>query len=229
MPMQVRLDLPGSMAADLGSFADRLRAATVAAVEAATDGLRGELAERTAETLGWRLARTIEGRVYHDPGRISGVVTLRWQRYDPRLGRKINYAAALTRGAVLTAQGREGRWLAIPTEAARRVAGARVSRRFLSPAEIEQALNKDLALVAPPGRPGVRLLVARSASDGRRAGTLVGSTPRRRAQGRQAIAPVVMFVLVRQVTLRFRFDPEAIARAWSQRLPDLIAASMSEA
>lgn len=117
--------------------------------------------------------------------------------------------SAFAEGA--TIRGRRG-WLAIPTKECPK--GAR--GRYLSPEEVAErfgplqsvAKGRVIFLYAD--------LVAGKSGGWRRA------TAGRAAQGR-AGKPTLMFVLVRQATIRRLLDLDAIAKRWEERFPQLIA------
>jgi hypothetical protein len=137
-----------------------------------------------------------------------------------------------------TIRGRQGLWLAIPTENVPRVmrggnhaAVGRRGTRFQSratPLEVESLYDQDLIFI--PGRGGQMLAFIDK--------TLRGRLKRARAKGRSVEGVrarfdnlVLMFVMVRQVTLRKRLDWPRIfddlAKGWAQLFPAEIAAALN--
>lgn len=114
--------------------------------------------------------------------------------------------------------------LAIPTDNVPRQRGRRGGRQ-MSPVEVEAAFNQELDYIPANGsRPALLVLHNVTASFNRKSGRLRGFrnlTARREASGRGATS-VVMFILVRQVTLRRRLDFEGAGRRWLDRLPGII-------
>ena len=174
---------------------DMAKAASLAMADV-VDDVRDDWRDAVVRAgLGKRLANTVRGRAFPDPGRAS---------LDPA-GWVYSKAPTLmdvySRGAtVLPTDGR--RYLAIPT---RNV--PRAGRVRMTPLEVEVAFNQDLIVV--PGKSG-NLLAFVDALKGRRAGTFRAPTARRLAQGRQRKL-VLMFTLVRQVRIRRRFSLEVLA------------------
>jgi hypothetical protein len=105
---------------------------------------------------------------------------------------------AHAQGAVINAQ--TGRWLAIPTKAAPRTGRG----RRLSPREAEEA--------------GIRLRF-RPVQGGKAGGLLIAVNRR---------PPVVLYVLVRQVTLRKRLDIDGVINRAAFDLPGIIIEHLAE-
>lgn len=127
---------------------------------------------------------------------------------------------AYTTGATIRGQG--GQYLAIPTEAVPYRAGVgRGVRQRMTPVEVEAAFNRDLELV--PAGPNRFVLVMPEATPARRGGYRE-ATRRRRAAGR-AVRRIVMFTLVRQVTIARRLSTDQIAAAGLARVPAMIEAA----
>jgi len=202
----VTIHPPDALAAE-----QRLLAQAVTdAVGTVTSGVKRDL--RTAVVqggLGQRLANAWRSRLYPKRGTSSSAAGLVFSR-APVLHR------VFSEGAVIRSQ--NGFWLAIPTEHAYRVAGARIGRKHMSPGEIEQALGQRLRFVYRAGRPS--LLVADDARITRRTGTVRGRSGT--LASTQKRAPVVMFVLVPQVTLRKRFDIDQVVDRWQARFPQVL-------
>ena len=220
--MRITLSLGGNAAAGLRREAESLIAAAAEGVADATTALEQTLRRQvTAAGLGGRLAGTWRSRVYppSDTGAAGEVWTV-----APLIIRGFD------EGATIVA--RDGsRWLAIPTaNVPPRSWGSKAPgghpRRLMTPVEVEAAFNRDLRTVLPPGRRvGYlimdQLVAARSGRGFRQA------TPRRLAQGRSA-QPVLMFVLVPQVTLAKRLDIAGAVAAVEAEFPGLIEAHFAE-
>jgi hypothetical protein len=220
--MRISLTLGGNAAAGLRREAESLIQAAGGAVGEATASLEQRLrGQVTAAGLGSRLAQTWRSRVYpptetRAAGEVWTVAPLIIQGFDE--------------GATIIARS-GSRWLAIPTaNVPPRAWGSKAPgghpRRLMTPVEVEAAFNRDLRTVLPPGRRVGYLLMdqlvtARSGHGFRPA------TPRRLAQGRSAV-PVLMFVLVPQVTLAKRLDLAGAVAAIEAEFPGLIEAHYRE-
>ncbi|MGL4966158.1 MAG: DUF6441 family protein [Inquilinus sp.] len=120
----------------------------------------------------------------------------------------------LDQGAVIRARNVQA--LAIPTDAVPRRRGG----RRMTPVEVEQEFGQDLEFV-PRGGGRPPLLVLQNLVAGRRAGSFRKATDRRRQTGR-GIVWVVMFVLVRGVTIKKRLDLQKAAQQAADDLPAAI-------
>ena len=214
--MRITLSLGGNAAASLRQEADTLIAAAVGGVADATASLEQTLRGQVlAAGLGPRLASTWRSRVYPPTatkasGEVWTVAPLIIEGFDE--------------GATIVARN-GSRWLAIPTaNVPPRSWGSKAPgghpRRQMTPVEVEAAFNRDLRTVLPRGgRVGYlimdQLVAARSGRGFRQA------TSRRLAQGRSA-QPVLMFVLVPQVTLSKRLDIAGAVAAIEANFPGLI-------
>jgi len=214
--MRISLTLGGNAAAGLRREAESLIAAAAEGVVDATTSLEQTLRQQvTAAGLGSRLAGTWRSRVYPPTdtgaaGEVWTVAPLIIQGFDD--------------GATIIARN-GSRWLAIPTaNVPPRSWGSKAPgghpRRLMTPVEVEAAFNRDLRLIRPPGKQVAylimdQLVAARSGHGFRQA------TPRRLAQGRSA-QPVLMFVLVPQVTLAKRLDIAGAVAAVEAEFPGLI-------
>jgi hypothetical protein len=185
----------------------QLALAVTAGVTAATEGLKTELrAEVERAGLGDRLPRAVRSQIYPS-GRASlqaaGLV-------HPNGKGAAKLFDLFTEGAVI--RGKQGFYLAIPTEAAGKFRGQK-----MSPALWEQRHGMRLRFVYRRGQPS--LLVA--GPKGR-----AGSSPRRRQRGVGKQTTLVIFLLVPQVTIRPRLRPEPLALRWADRIPSLIARAL---
>lgn len=200
----------------LGARVDVMAGAVRAGMLAAAEGLKLDLRAEIAKAgLGEKLGNAVGSEVYPKNAKGSlgaaGVVFSRGQRADLLL-------TVHSRGA--TIRGRSG-WLAIPTENVPRQGGRRGGGKPMTPVEVEAAYNQDLRFV--PGRRGggraVGYLVLDNAVARRSGKGVRAATKGRRHRNRQT---AIMFILVRQTTLRSRFRPELLAARWIARAPDLI-------
>lgn len=161
---------------------------------AAKQALRAEFSRHFRG--GGRLSGLV-GSVYYgdgdDPLEITAGVYIRGRKWPAILG-------ALAEGA--TIQGRGGNFLAVPTAAVPQMRGGRGNKAKMTPAQLEAYYNKRLIYVPPRGgRPGL-LLMDFGSGGGRRNG--------------QAVKPVVMYIIVKTVTLPRRFDmAEVVGRVWN--------------
>jgi hypothetical protein len=120
--------------------------------------------------------------------------------------------AAYDAGGII--RGKNGQYLAIPTDKVPNRAGSFGHPHPMSPVEVEAAFNQDLHFV--PTRSG-GLLVLRKVVKGKKKGTVRPATDRRLKQGRETES-VVMFVLVRQARLKKALDIGGAAARAEQRL-----------
>ena len=220
--MRITLSLGGNAAASLRREAESLIAAAAGGVADATASLvqtlRGQV---LAAGLGPRLAGTWRSRVFPPTatkasGEVWTVAPLIIQGFDE--------------GPTIVARN-GSRWLAIPTaNVPPRSWGSKAPggrpRRLMTPVEVEATFNRDLRMIQPPGSPVAylimdQLVAARSGRGFRQA------TPRRLAQGR-AVQPVLMFVLVSQVTLAKRLDIAGAVAAVEADFPGLIESHYQE-
>ena len=214
--MRITLSLGGNAAASLRREADALIAAAVGGVADATAALEQTLRGQVlAAGLGPRLANTWRSRVFPPTatkaaGGVWTVAPLIIEGFDE--------------GATIVARN-GSRWLAIPTaNVPPRSWGTKAPgghpRRLMTPVEVEAAFNRDLRMVQPPGRPVAYLIMDQlvAARSGR---GLRQATSRRLAQGRSA-QPILMFVLVPQVTLSKRLDITGAVAAVEAEFPGMI-------
>ncbi|KQP02658.1 DUF6441 family protein [Methylobacterium sp. Leaf93] len=218
--MRYRATVPDIRQALSGAEVQIAKSVTTA-MKQVTEGLKQDLRDDvTSSGLGQRLANTWRGQTF------------------PKAGESVDAAAyvstnapklidAFDRGVTIVASGRK--YLAIPTPEAgvrqiskRRTKGS--TDNTLSPASWERETGVKLRFI--PTRTG-GVLVA-DAFYRRQA---------RRYQGRKSFRPiretgpdkgrqfVVIFVLVKQVKLRKRFDIDATAKRWADRIPSAIAAN----
>lgn len=223
--MRLALDL---RAADGRALAEGLEAfgrdgakAVTAALAATADAIKLDwrAAIRNAG-LGNRLPNAVGSNVYPSKGKYSlraaGTVFARGDR-----------AAAifqgLTTGGVI--RGRDGRWLAIPTNyAPKRFGGAdptpqSVEAHFGRPLRFVYLRRRDFALLVMDD-----VTAARSRRGPRR---VRNATTRRRAQGRQ-VGSVVMFRLIPEAKLRRLLDFDAPAARRMEALPALVDSLLPE-
>lgn len=180
------------------------------AMRQVTDGFKGELREMTLQAgLGQKLANAWRGETYPKAG-----VSL-----DPASWVHTN-APTIMRifadgGTILPTGGR--RYLAIPTANV----PFKGKGKLMTPLDVEVAFNQDL--IIRHGRAGrllafVNVIAAKNNRGFRQA------TKGRLAQGR-AVKLVLMFTLVRSVTLAKRIDPDAVAERWAGRFDALVQAN----
>lgn len=233
--LQVKLALEG----DLADFAHQthLRIARGARNAAEKQLARGKLALRgdvRAAGLGDRLANTWRAEIYprssgvrtHSPAVVFRVNDRAKTQRGDSLGNTSTIASAAdiikahTFGPVIAS--RNGLYMAIPTENT-----PRKGRRFATPAEVEIDFNQDLIFIH--GR-GQQMLAFVDATPGRSGKGFRPPTKRRTKAGRQAQL-VLMFVMVRQVTLRPRLHWPQIFKdleaGWARLFPAEINAALA--
>ena len=212
--MKIIADTSKSLRVGLDKLSNRVVASTTEAMGKAGAGLKQDLRSQVIRAdLGTKLAKAWRSRLYPNKPRDPAVLV--WTK-APRLIRVFDEG--------VTIRSKSGFWLTIPTEAARKVVGARRSRKHLSVGEVERALNHPLRFIYRRGRPG--LLVAPNVRVTLKSGR-VRSAVRRRKDGSKYTqlkgrANVVMFVLIPQVRLKERLDVAGAARTWTKRLPALV-------
>ena len=216
MSLQVKLAISGNLA----GFAEQthLRIARGARVAAEKQATRAKLALRgdvRAAGLGDRLANTWRVNVF--PKSASS------RTHSPAVFVKSaapEIVTAFDQG--MTIRSRQGLWLAIPTDST-----PRKGRRLATPVEVEAMFNQDLIFLH--GRGG-QMLAFVNAIKAKSGGKFRRATKRRTKDGRQNEL-VLMFVMVRQVTLRKRLNWSRIfddlAKGWAQLFPAEIAAALN--
>ena len=219
--MRITLSLGGNAATSLRQEAESLIAAAAEGVADATTALEQTLRRQVVGAgLGQRLAGTWRSQVFPPTatkaaGEVWTVAPLIIEGFD--------------KGATIIARN-GSRWLAIPTaNVPPHSWGSKAPgghpRRLMTPVEVEAAFNRDLRMVQPPGSSVAylimdQLVTARSGRGFRQA------TSRRLAQGRSA-QPVLMFVLVPQVTLAKRLDIAGAVAVIEAEFPGLIESHFS--
>ncbi len=220
--MRITLSLGGNAAASLRQEADSLIAAAAGGVADVASALEQALRRQVVGAgLGQRLAATWRSQLYPPTatkasGEVWTMAPLIIQGFDE--------------GPTIIARN-GSRWLAIPTaNVPPRSWGSKAPgghpRRLMTPTEVEAQFNRDLRMVQPPGRQVAylimdQLVAARSGRGFRQ------TTPRRLTQGR-SVAPVLMFVLLPQVTLAKRLDIAGAVAAVEADFPGLIEQRFEE-
>lgn len=214
--LQVQLAWSG----DLATFARQthLKFARGARIAAETQAARAKLAYRGAVRqggLGNRVANAVRVDIFPKSASVHthAPAVFVWTKAP-----KIIYA--FSTGVVI--KGKEGMWLAIPTENT-----PHKGRKIATPQETESIFDQDLIFIK--GRGGQMLAFIDK--------TLKGKLKRARAKGKSVdIAArfdklVLMFVMVRQVTLRKRIDwqrvTDELGRGWVQLFGAEIAKALA--
>ncbi|MBN8955775.1 MAG: hypothetical protein J0H17_04165 [Rhizobiales bacterium] len=198
------------------SEGDAARSVT-SAMREVTDGLKSELRADVVDAgLGQRLANTWRGKTYPEGGFSLEAASFVWSKAP-------NIVDAFDRG--VTIKSSRGLWLAIPTAAAgMKGLSATGAMKRITPGGWERRTGMRLRFVYRRGGPS--LLVADNARLSKKglARPNIGRTRAgaqfTRLKGRST---VVVFILVRQVTLRKRLDIASIAHRWAGRVPGTIA------
>lgn len=184
------------------------KSGVVKGMRSATDKVKAALrAEVEAAGLGTRLARTWQSKIYgKDSFEATGYVYSR----APEL------IAAHSKG--LRIRSDKGFWLAIPTENApdKGVGGGRIS-----PSNWPDQRYGGLRFVYRPTGPSFLVVDNVRASYSRKTGNFRGfrrASETAVAKGR-GLTTVVMFILVREVSLKKRLDPDAIVKAHTENVP----------
>jgi hypothetical protein len=191
-----------------------LKAAVTGAVGIATRGMVQELRHEIGQAgLGGKLPNAVRGEVYPQGGKTS----LRAAGFIyPRGKGAADILESFSQG--VTIRGKDGLWLAIPTKEA----GTQALGKRITPGLWEQATGLRLKFVYRPGR--VSFLVATQQYNRGSASRFKAGRKSRNLSsvgGSRGVSAII-FILVRQVTLAKRLDPDAIAQRWADRAPDLI-------
>ncbi len=205
------------LAKALGGTEGEMARSVTEAMREATDGLKGDLRADVAEAgLGQRLANTWRGKTFPEAGASLEATAFVWSR-APKL------IDAFDRG--VTVRSSRGLWLAIPTKAAGVMGlSSTGARKRMTPGGFERRTGMRLRFVFRPQGPS--LLVADDARLGKD-GLVRPNKKRRRGgdRGTRSVerSTVVVFILVRQITLRKRLDIEPIAQRWAGQVGGLLA------
>lgn len=197
--------------AALDDARDDVKQHNTSAMLQATDALKKDLRDQvTGAGLGGRLANTWRSKNYPPSGVAMNPAGLVISK-APKL------IDAFDSGPTIVPVNGQ-RYLAIPTDNVPPKAGGRGGARKMTPLDVEVAFNQDL--IIRKARTGnllafVNVVKARNGRGYRRA------TKGRVAAGRQAEL-ILMFVLVRSVTLQKRLDIQAAADRGGARLASLL-------
>lgn len=165
-------------------------------------GWRGQIA---SAGLGERLGRTIRDQYYPKSGASIEAAALVYSRAP-------NIVGAFEQG--VTIRGKDGFWLAIPTEAA----GKSTRGGRITPGEWERRNGRRLKFVFRGGRPGLLIDVGEVLP---RARVMKRDGTSRAARGFRNRS-MVIFILVPQVRLAKRLNLEQVAREWQDKLAGLV-------
>lgn len=197
MRVTARLD---GLSAHLVRAVERAEGVVTRAVRAETAGLRDDWRQAVEGAgLGKRLGNTVRMRSYPERETSLTPAGLVWTRAPEIME---------AHTADLVIAGKRRSYLALPTEAVPRRSG-RGGR--MKPAELEARFGRKLRLVARRGRPALLVMDQARASYARADGRFRGFRPSRSKTGR-GHTTVVMYVLVKRVRTRKRFDLAQMAR-----------------
>lgn len=206
--MRLTLAVRGSLRQIMDAEMRAGRAAALAGVTAATQGLKAELRDGIARAgLGRRLGNTWRSRMYPNNDRPINPGGYIWSTAPMII-------EVFAKGAKITPT--SGKYLAVPLPAAgkRGPGGKRIT-----PEAWERANGQKLRFVQRRGRPS--LLVADNARLNKR-GTAAG----RKGKGMTKRGMTIpIFVLMPQVTIKKRLDIESAVDKWGGRIPTLIEAA----
>jgi hypothetical protein len=164
--------------------------------------------------LGQKLANTWQDKIYPS-GKVQS-----WHPAVLLYSKAPEIVRAHTQGA--TIRGKSGNWLAIPTENT-----PRRGRRYATPLEVEGIFNQDLITYKGRGQQVLAFVQAIRSKGGR---GFRRATKRRTKDGRENEL-VLMFVMVRQVTLQRRLNwpvlADQLAPVFRQYLAEEIAIEMA--
>ena len=197
-----------ALAADIDATVEELAEAAMAAADAVADWGKSQLRADTAPALGDRVSKAWRSRVFPRRG-ASLTPTISWWSNAPHIIR------AFSEGVTLRSE--SGFWLAIPTENAPQAGlsfgtSGRLRRaRKHAITEAERRFGK-LRYVAIPGRKLALLVADRVCMGGGKKPRYRSATDAARRRG-DFENGVVMFVLVPQVRIPKRIDPDSVADA----------------
>jgi hypothetical protein len=195
---------------------DALARAQHAGIKAAAEGAQREMRDLVARAgLGRKLPQAV--RMAMHPKRPPA--TRPAAEIFPGSKKAARILEAFMNGAVIA--GRGGQHLAIPTENVPRI--GRGGGTPMTPAQV--AAHFGALKSIPTGNPRAPFILAVATIDAKSGGAVRPATRRRRAQGRQERL-TAMFVLVREVRLARRIDPDAIAAKWGERIPDFVSRAL---
>lgn len=216
--MRLALAVQGRLDKALAHDERLLATAVTDGVTATGEALKRDLRLQIVRAgLGERLSKSWRGRAFPGRGKVSFDAAYQVRSAAPDVVRGHE-------GAVI--RGREGQWLAIPTENVPRVPGGRGARRRMTPVEVEAAFNQDLIVRPAKGRRALVAYVRGNVS--RKTGRGRALTRRQRAAGKTGTL-IAMFVLVPQVRLRKRLDVARARNAAERRLGREIAFQVNRA
>jgi hypothetical protein len=236
----VDLQLKFALRGDLHGLAQdvHLRIARGARTAAEKQSARSKVALRgdvRAAGLGDRFANVWRISIYpesaskrtHEPAVVAAVPDKAKTTREDSFGNTSTIASAAdivrahTEGPII--QSRNGLYLALPTSNT-----PRKGRRFMTPVEVEAQFNQDLIFFAGKGRQMLAFVDVVAAKSGR---GFRKATRRRTRDGREKHL-VLMFVMVRQVTLRKKLNWPAIfrdlERGWAELFPAEVADSLNK-
>ncbi len=203
--MKLRLEISGSIAADMRAELIAGEQAVSDAIRSAALGLKTDWRRQiTGAGLGTRLARTIRSEDYPKGRPSLNAAALIWSNAPVIIG-------AHDTGPLI--RSKSSLWLAIPTAAA----GKSTRGGRITPAEWERRRGVPLRFIYRARGPS--LLVA----EGRLNSRGLGVTSR--AKSGRGLASVPIFLLVRQVKLTKRLDLAKAAEAAVGRIPGAIVAN----
>lgn len=200
--MQLRI----SLTEDIKAWSERKQQAIARGATAGARRFRARLKLALRDDvrragLGDRVANAWRDEVYPNSGKVSMRPTVfAWTK-----------APAIVRGHSdgVPIKGKSGNWLAIPTENT-----PRKGRRYATPLEVEGIFNQDLVVFQGRGGTALAFVNAIRAKSGR---GFRRATKRRAKDGREN-QMVLMFVFVKQVSLRpklnWRRIGDDLGRAW---------------
>lgn len=214
--MKINLSPDASRAErDLLRMLRTARGGVMVGTRALTEKMKNSLrADVERSGLGGRLAKTWRSKFYENDGfNCAGFIYTK----APEL------IAAHSLGQ--TIRGKDGLWLAIPTENAPKKGEG--GKRKISPSNWPEARYGRLRFVYRDIGPSFLVVDNVRASYSRKTGEFRGfRQASARAVNRGAVATVIMFILVKQVTMQKRLNPDNIARTLAATAPREILSAM---
>lgn len=215
-PFQIGIELVGDLAAFADGRGQAVRRGAMRAAERMRARAKLEIRRDTRAALGDRAANTWRDEIFPTGSRQSWHPTVMlWSKWPIVVD-------AFTRGATITPK--NGIVLAIPTNNV-----PSHGRRPMTPVEVEAAFNQDLIVRPSHNNPSI-LLAFVNAIPARSGRGYRPPTKRRVGQGR-AVRLILMFVFVRQVSLRpiihYPAIRDQLAPVWLDYLASEIAAEVA--
>lgn len=212
MNLRLTAAVEGNLKKFLASELKAAKTGVTAGIRRATEGAKAELRRKVISAgLGRRLANTWRSQVYP-----KGNQSLNAAGYIASKAQKL--ARVFTKGATIRAKNKK--FIAIPTESAPIKRGKKnSSTRHIEPSEWTSEMG-ELRLIKRKGKPG--LLVSEQVARKSKGGFKFKQATEKQKQRGKRLVTVVMYILVKQATIRKKYDLKSISKKWGKATPALI-------